>query len=132
MHMHRRGSTLVEFALVLPILLLLSMMMIQFGIVLNATLTLSHVSREATRFAAVNPYNDAAIKAKVQQITPPHVRVPDANISISPALASRAPNGTISVTITYPMSTKVFLPAKFFGRQLIAPNYTTTTHMRIE
>ena len=47
------GQSLVEFALVLPILLALVMGIIQFGIILNGYVTITHAVREGARLAAV-------------------------------------------------------------------------------
>jgi len=55
----RRGQTLVEFALVLPVLLLLLFGVIEFGATFHAWLTLEHAAREAARYAATGQYNEA-------------------------------------------------------------------------
>lgn len=49
----RRGSTMVETALVIFTLLTLTMGLIQYGFVYNAILSLNNLSREGARFAAV-------------------------------------------------------------------------------
>ena len=56
--MKRRGSALVEFALVAPILVVLILLMVQYGLVMNRMLTLSHAAREAARYAAVHTQDD--------------------------------------------------------------------------
>lgn len=48
-----RGAAAVEFALVLPILLLLVFAIIDFGRAYNARITLSHSAREAVRVWAL-------------------------------------------------------------------------------
>lgn len=49
----RRGATLVEAAVVVPALLVLTLGLVQFGLVYNAMLTLNNLAREGARFAAV-------------------------------------------------------------------------------
>lgn len=47
------GQSLVEFALVLPILMLLILGMIEFGWILNGKITLTSAAREGARVAVV-------------------------------------------------------------------------------
>lgn len=48
------GAVLVEFALVLPLLLLVVLGTMQFGIFLNAKINETHLASSAARYAAVN------------------------------------------------------------------------------
>ena len=50
---NEKGQTLVEFAIVLPILLLLVMGIIQFGIIFSAQIALTNAAREGARAASV-------------------------------------------------------------------------------
>ncbi|MGO9079968.1 MAG: TadE/TadG family type IV pilus assembly protein [Streptosporangiaceae bacterium] len=52
-----RGAAAVEFALLLPVLLLLIFGMIDFGRALNAQITLTQAAREGARLAAVGQPN---------------------------------------------------------------------------
>jgi PKD repeat protein len=74
-HRHRRsaprGQSLVEFAIVLPILLLLTLVALDFGRVYLGWINLQSMSRIAANLAANNPTawqggGDAAVKAKYQ------------------------------------------------------------------
>ena len=49
-----RGQTLVEFALILPIIVILLFGIIDFGLMLNHRITLQHAVREGARYAAVH------------------------------------------------------------------------------
>lgn len=49
-----RGAALVEFALILPILLLLVFGIIQFGLALNSANDETHLANEVARYATVN------------------------------------------------------------------------------
>ena len=51
----RNGQALVEFALVLPIFMVLLMALLDFGRVVYAQNTVAQAAREAARFAAVSP-----------------------------------------------------------------------------
>jgi Flp pilus assembly protein TadG len=57
------GSAMVEFALVLPVLLLIIMGIVDFGRALNYWIDETHLANEAARFAAVghNPGDDSGL-----------------------------------------------------------------------
>jgi Flp pilus assembly protein TadG len=54
----QRGAAAIEFALVLPILLLLLFGIIEFGFVINSWISVTHAAREGVRVYALT--NDAA------------------------------------------------------------------------
>ena len=49
-----KGASAVEFALILPILLMLVFAIFEFGIAYNNYISLTHAAREGARLAAVN------------------------------------------------------------------------------
>jgi Flp pilus assembly protein TadG len=61
-----RGSTAVEFALLLPILLLMVFGLIDFGRALNAQITLTQAAREGARVAALGQQN-SVVASRVSQ-----------------------------------------------------------------
>lgn len=134
----RSGSTLIEFALVLPILLMLSMMMVQYGILLNARLSLYHVSRNAGRRLAVTALNPGAngvittytidvARSFGLSLTSSNISYlkldNDSDNSNNPVLpentsgntTNRSQYSSILMKITYNSASKIFLPTKFFG-----------------
>jgi Flp pilus assembly protein TadG len=63
-----RGAAAVEFALLLPVVLLIIFGIIDFGRMLNAQITLTEAAREGARAAAlVKPGGEAAGIARAQQ-----------------------------------------------------------------
>ncbi len=54
----QRGQQLVEFALLLPLLLLLLFGIIEFGIAVFRYNTIANVSREVARYGIVHPKDD--------------------------------------------------------------------------
>lgn len=62
----RRGQSTVEFALVLPILLLIVFGIIEFGLIFNAYVTVISSSREGARYGIVGDRNEAEIVQKVK------------------------------------------------------------------
>jgi len=136
----RSGQALIEMALVISALIMLTMGIIQYGIVYNATTSLTNITREGARYAAVkgldSSVTDDAIKARVVDIsrTTP-VTLTAANVTITPDKAGRtvAGDGTmVTVTVSYNMRPKLFLPTSFPGLSRFSSNYTTTGSMLIE
>ena len=81
------GAAAVEFALVLPILLLLVFGIVDFGRVYNAKVTLTHAAREGVRVWALKAPADAA-SAKTEATT----------------RTQEAATGLTGVTVTTPAS----------------------------
>lgn len=97
-----RGSSAVEFALVVPFLVTLIVGMIQFGVVYNAYLGVTHAAREGARMAAVGQYTVADVKATAPQLDP-------AKIQISESEAS----GYCEVLVKYPYQLDIpFVPSQ--------------------
>ena len=138
----RRGQTLVEAAVVLIFILLpISMGILQFGIVLNATNSLTQIAREGARYAAMRAtdadYPDSVIKAYTRtvatgtSINP--VDLPDSTIVISMIDDKpRVSGNAIRVVITYPMSKKLFVGQELFRTTVLGANYTAESTFIVE
>ena len=99
---------MTEFALVLPILVLLLFGVIQFGIAFNNYLTLTDAVRAGARKGAVArniPSREATVKQAVVNAAT-DLKVSDLNVtvSVSPAWQQGA---DVTVTATYPYSIKL-------------------------
>ncbi len=62
-----RGQALVEFALVVPLFLLLVAGMIDFGMGLSSSITVTNAAREGARLGIINP-NATAIESRARSI----------------------------------------------------------------
>ncbi len=62
-----RGAEAVEFALVLPLVVVLVMGMVDFGVTYNRWITVTAVAREGARRAAVGPCSASDIRAIATQ-----------------------------------------------------------------
>ena len=100
-----RGAAAVEFAMIMPLLLVLVLGIAEFGRAFQVQGTLSAAAREGVRLMALQ--NDpAAARAAVRNASPSlDPVVTDAQISIVPATCPTINAGATSVrlTIDYPM-----------------------------
>lgn len=101
---HRdRGAAAVEFALVVPVLLILVLGIVEFGRAYNIQTTLSSAAREGVRVMALQSSPSEA-KTATRNAAAPAVVLADAQIAVSPSscLVTGAPTSA-TVTVTYPM-----------------------------
>ena len=131
-----RGQALVEFALVLPVLLVLTMLIIQYGIIFYTSIGVTNLSREGARFAATAPASDTDINKRIKDVAPPNIKYSDLTINITPASGSPdrvvGTRALIKVEVSYDMKKKLFLPSTFFGAKIFSETYTAQTTMMIE
>lgn len=107
-----RGAAAVEFALVLPVLILLVLGVIEFSRVYNVQISLSNAAREGARTMAI--HNDPLQAKTAASLAAPSVSGPaltTANVTVSP---SDCTAGSTTVTIHY----NVQLMTGFFGLTL--------------
>jgi Flp pilus assembly protein TadG len=99
-----RGASAVEFALIVPLLVLLVIGIAEFGHAFQVQGTLSAAAREGVRTMALQ--NDpgaarTAVRAAASSLNPP---IGNGQIAISPAACpANGGNTTVRVTISYPM-----------------------------
>jgi Flp pilus assembly protein TadG len=107
-----RGATAVEFAFIVPLLIVLVLGIAEFGRAFQVSGTLSAAAREGVRVMALQ--NDpAAARAAVRNAAPAlDPAVTDAQITITPASCpTTGTTTTVRLSVTYPMP---FLTS-FFG-----------------
>ena len=104
----QEGSAIVEFALIIPFLLLLTVGLIDIGRMMWYRTTLEHVAREGTRFAAVRgasslfPASQAAVEEFVANRS---VGIGGDDLGIDVTWApSNAPGSTVTVAVTFDFS----------------------------
>jgi Flp pilus assembly protein TadG len=69
-----KGASAVEFALILPVFILLIFAILQFGIVFTNWIAITYAAREGARLAAVDEFDEAVVRervpsAKIESIT---------------------------------------------------------------
>ncbi len=105
-----QGSSAVEFALVFPVLLLIVVGIIEFGLVFNSQLQVTAAARDAARVISISAEPAAAVdQARSTAVSAaPTVSIDPATVHISVAPAGTAarpcpPGSTATVTIKHPV-----------------------------
>jgi Flp pilus assembly protein TadG len=97
-----RGAVAVEFAILLPVLLLLVMGIVEFGRAYNSQISLTHAAREAVRVMALSNNPVAARTAAISAAPTLNPRLTPGDIDIA---AMCAPGNDAVVTIDYTLET---------------------------
>lgn len=104
---NEEGATAVEFALVLPILVLLVFGIIQFGFIFFHYISITHAAREGARWAALEQ-PDTEVRLRVKN-SAPGLTIPDADITIVPA-GDRSGRIGEPVEVTVKHKTMIIVP----------------------
>src|SRR5215208_6124571 len=109
---NERGATVVEFAFIVPLLIVLILGIAEFGRAFQVSGTLSAAAREGVRVMALQNDPAAARAAVRNAATSLDPALTDAQIAITPATCPQTGGSTsVRLTISYPMP---FL-TDFFG-----------------
>ena len=106
-----RGAAAVEFALLLPLLMLLVFGIVDFGRALNAQITLTQAAREGARMAALGEANVVSgTQAAATGLSP-------VSVSVVTSCPPGAAGGNADVKVSYSFSfvTPVAAISKIFG-----------------
>jgi Flp pilus assembly protein TadG len=114
---NQKGQSLVEFAIILPIILLLLMGIVEFGMMLNSYLTIQNVAREGSRLGIVGG-SDVEIDTLIRNISP-NLTPADLTVDITPAENSRNSGETLTVSITYNYHMTVPIISALFNNVIV-------------
>lgn len=92
-----RGQSSIEFALVLPIFLVLVLALAQVGLVVQAQISVTHTAREAARALAVDPAADVAVIA----VNASRLSAASTTVDVSFDAAAVPGRQVVEVTVTY-------------------------------
>jgi len=110
-----RGAVAVEFALLLPVLLLLIFGIIDFGRAINDQITLTQAAREGARLAALG-YSTSAVTTRAQSAAIGLSPVPTVTVtSACPTGAGTGVDAVVKVSYTFSFVTPVGAFAAMFG-----------------
>lgn len=99
MFKQRKGQSLVETALILPVILLILTGIIDFGLLFNNYIIIANASREVARQVVVGK-TDIQINTVFDNMTSTLDKT-KLNISISPSYSNRHRDDEITVTVTF-------------------------------
>lgn len=124
---NERGQTFVEFALALPVLVVILFGIIQFGIAFHDYITLTDATRAGARKAAVSRFLPAGERTGAV-VTAVRNSAPNLNQGdLTPSVSSSWVRGTdVTVTATYPYEIRLF------GIPVRDGTLTSTTKERVE
>jgi Flp pilus assembly protein TadG len=126
---NQHGQAVVEFAVILPVLLLVLFSILQFGIVFNNYIQVTAAAREGARKAAVSRGLGAS-GAKSAAVTAAKGAAPGLDQSKLTVTFPNNPSFTagtdVVVQVTYPYSINIL------GKVVGSGNLTSSTTMRVE
>ncbi len=96
---NEKGQSLVEFALVIPLLMLILMAIIEFGLMFNSYITISNASREGARLASLGG-SDAAVIERVELVSH-NIDISSITVTIAPGASGRVTGEMVTVLVEY-------------------------------
>jgi len=124
---NEKGQSLVEFAILLPVLLLLLMGILEFGLMLNSYLTINNSAREGARLGIVAGSN-IEIKQLINNISP-NLDSKYVVINVTPLEGSRKSGDTLKVEVIYNYQVIIPIISNILGNVVVLKAQTS---MRIE
>ena|SRR5688572_24117736 len=128
-----RGTALLEVAMTLPVLLLVTVGIMEFGRAYQTQQVLTNAAREGARVAILPVAPEGAVKARVASyLAAGQIGNPaSAQVTVSPTLISMGGTSTTAgskVTVTYPYTFMVLRPvARLVVRESnVGGNFTMT------
>ena len=98
---NERGQTMTEFALILPLLVVLLFGIIQFGIIFNNYVTLTDAARAGARTGAVSRGNGNPSAACVNQVQGASGNLNQAQLTVT-CTSPWTPGSDVTVSVSYP------------------------------
>jgi Flp pilus assembly protein TadG len=128
LHPERRGAACVEFALVSPLLIMLTLGMMEIGRVVMVKQLMINASREGARLAVLPGTTEAEVQAEVVGALSPSVN--GVAVVLSPESITAAPAGTpITVTVRVSAASVSWIPHPLFT---LGTDIEASTTMRRE
>jgi Flp pilus assembly protein TadG len=121
----QKGAALVEAAVTIPMILLISVGIFEFGRAYQTWQVLTNAAREGARVACLEGPTDSDIRTRVREYLTNGglTTLPDGNIVVNRNASMTGTTATASsVTINYPFSFMVLNPVV----RLVVPSDTTT------
>jgi Flp pilus assembly protein TadG len=110
-HDSERGAAAVEFAILLPLLLMLVLGTIEFGRAYNAQITLTNAARDGVRVMAIGNDPSGAKTAAKNAAASVSTSIPTSDITVSTSACSAG--AQVTLTIKYTLSTLTGIAGPF-------------------
>jgi Flp pilus assembly protein TadG len=107
-----RGAALVEAAMIMPLILLISVGIFEFGRAYQTSQVLTNAAREGARLAVLEGRTDADVRARVNRYVTDGglTALSDGNIQVNRTVPLTETATASTVTITYPFEFMVLNP----------------------
>lgn len=122
---NEEGQAMTEFAVILPILVVLVLAIAQFGVVFNNYVTLTDAVRAGARAAAVSRQASDPTGTATSAVRSSAVNLDQGNLNVAVS-STWQPGSNVTVTASYPYSIDLL------GWVLTSGNVTSTTTERVE
>jgi Flp pilus assembly protein TadG len=120
-----RGQTMTEFAIVLPLLVVLVFAIVQFGITFNNYVTITDAARAGARVGAVSRQSSDPTGACTTAVKNAAANLDPSKLSVS-CSSSWSIGSDVQVDVTYPYSISLF------GMPVMSGTLRTTMKERVE
>jgi len=121
------GQAMVEMALILPILLMLILAIVQFGVAFNNYITLTDATRAGARKASVGRFVGDNGASAITAVRSAAANLDQSQLSVDVTSPNwSVPGSAVTVTATYPYTINIL------GWTVSAGNLTSTTQERLE
>lgn len=118
-HKNQKGQTLVEFALILPIIIIILFGITEFGRAFYSYIVITNAAREGARAGVVGKSN-AEIIEKVKQTAPLNPPIEDSDITITPSdKSARTPGVSLNVEVQYEVNLITPIISNVLGKDTI-------------
>ncbi|MEO8457789.1 MAG: TadE/TadG family type IV pilus assembly protein [Chloroflexota bacterium] len=126
------GQALVEFALIIPLFLLLVFAIVDFGMGFYSWITVTNAAREGARVGAVGA-DSATIQQRVRD-TAGSLNNSNLTITVTNAQGNSGEEVSVGVVYKYTMITPLSTVIKLFAGGNVGPqiNFSATSKMRLE
>lgn len=133
-----KGQSMVEFALVLPILLVILCGIIDFGWLYSCKIASTNAAREAARYTAIHLYdsstdNDQLIAYNIANTEAPQINLQTSDLTLQSLDLSATPDGiqeSIKITVTIQVPLLTGITSTILGKDAIT--LSASSIMKIE
>jgi Flp pilus assembly protein TadG len=131
-----RGQTMVEFALIVPLMLVIVFGIVDFGRAYSVWVTITNAAREGARYGITNPTDTSGITSSVKKASGSYN---DTHLTVSTPTCSTACTSGNSITVTANYSLSLITPVAGLVKFIVPSikikstwTLTSSSTMRIE